>query len=99
MTFKQQKGKRTIDKMTKKDYNENVRNKHAPLAQLVEQLTLNQMVGGSNPLWRTIKTTTCIYFYKIKCGGYFFVLRIFLSLPIIHILHKNVKHALVKINL
>ena len=26
---------------------------YAPLAQLVEQLTLNQMVGGSNPLWRT----------------------------------------------
>ena len=30
---------------------------YAPLAQLVEQLTLNQMVGGSNPLWRTrVKT-------------------------------------------
>ena len=28
---------------------------YAPLAQLVEQLTLNQMVGGSNPLWRTIQ--------------------------------------------
>ena len=26
---------------------------HAPLAQLVEQQTLNLMVGGSTPLWRT----------------------------------------------
>ena len=26
---------------------------HALLAQLVEQLTLNQMVGGSTPSWRT----------------------------------------------
>src|SRR6187402_342591 len=25
----------------------------APLAQLVEQLTLNQRVGGSSPSWRT----------------------------------------------
>ena len=44
---------------------------YAPLAQLVEQLTLNQMVGGSNPLWRTKKQPPH-YFYKIKCGGYFF---------------------------
>ena len=28
--------------------------KNAPLAQLVEQQTLNLMVGGSIPLWRTI---------------------------------------------
>lgn len=40
--------------MTNKDqrsYNNNVPN--APLAQLVEQQTLNLMVGGSTPLWRT----------------------------------------------
>ena len=66
MTFKQQKGKRTIDKMTKKDYNENVRNKHAPLAQLVEQLTLNQMVGGSTPLWRTIRYKKDKYLFKVN---------------------------------
>ena len=28
--------------------------KYAPLAQLVEQLTLNQRVPGSSPWWRTI---------------------------------------------
>ena len=28
---------------------------YAPLAQLVEQQTLNLMVGGSTPLWRTKK--------------------------------------------
>ena len=27
---------------------------NGPLAQLVEQQTLNLMVGGSNPLWLTI---------------------------------------------
>lgn len=40
--------------MTNKDqrsYNNNVPN--APLAQLVEQVTLNHKVGGSTPLWRT----------------------------------------------
>ena len=29
---------------------------YAPLAQLVEQLTLNQWVPGSNPVWVTKKT-------------------------------------------
>lgn len=40
---------------------------YAPLAQLVEQLTLNQMVGGSNPLWRTksgVFSNTPIIFQK-----------------------------------
>ena len=36
---------------------------YAPLAQLVEQQTLNLMVGGSNPLWRTIYSD---FRYKIK---------------------------------
>ena len=45
--------KRSIDKNKKKVYNKNVQIKYAPLAQLVEQQTLNLMVGGSTPLWRT----------------------------------------------
>ena len=44
----------------------------APLAQLVEQLTLNQMVGGSNPLWRTKKQKSSkarlLFFYIITRG-------------------------------
>ncbi len=32
-----------------------LKSKYAPLAQLVEQLTLNQKVGGSTPSWRTSK--------------------------------------------
>ncbi len=34
------------------EYNQS-RWKHVPLAQLVEQLTLNQWVRGSSPRWRT----------------------------------------------
>ena len=38
-----------IDRIKKKWYNRPVEQKYAPLAQLVEQLTLNQWVPGSNP--------------------------------------------------
>ncbi len=31
-----------------------------PLAQLVEHLTFNQRVGGSNPPWLTISYTVCL---------------------------------------
>ena len=34
----------------------------APLAQLVEQQTLNLMVGGSIPLWRTNKKKANVQF-------------------------------------
>ena len=43
----------TIDISKKRYYNKKVKFIYAPLAQLVEQLTLNQMVGGSTPLWCT----------------------------------------------
>lgn len=38
----------------KKSVDRTAQSKHAPLAQLVEQLTLNQWVLGSSPRWRTI---------------------------------------------
>ena len=33
--------------------------KNAPVAQLAEQLTLNQLVGGSIPPWRTALDCSC----------------------------------------
>ena len=39
----------------------------APLAQLVEQLTLNQWALGSSPRWRTIKTSCT--------GGFLFAVK------------------------
>lgn len=53
--------------MTNKDqrsYNNNVPN--APLAQLVEQVTLNHKVGGSTPLWRTTAKLLALLFYRKK---------------------------------
>ena len=53
--------------MTNKDqrsYNNNVPN--APLAQLVEQVTLNHKVGGSTPLWRTTSKNTSFAFLSKK---------------------------------
>ena len=41
----------------------------APLAQLVEQLTLNQWVRGSSPRWRTTQKqiiVVCFFFYAKK---------------------------------
>ncbi|CAB1262369.1 hypothetical protein CLOSBL3_20369 [Clostridiaceae bacterium BL-3] len=32
---------------------------YAPLAQLVEHLTLNQVARGSSPRWRTMQITGC----------------------------------------
>ena len=38
---------------------------YAPLAQMVEQLTLNQWVLGSSPRWCTIIKITCEILLKI----------------------------------
>ena len=50
--------------------------KHALLAQLVEQLTLNQWVQGSNP-WRCTKE---VYLTRIDLFYFSFDLRLLLSL-------------------
>ncbi len=51
-----------------------------PLAQLVEQLTLNQRVAGSIPARPTLKSTTCNHSRKSKISGATLVLR-FWGLP------------------
>ncbi len=44
------KFKKSIDKLIKKEYTiKRCETRHAPLAQLVEHLTLNQGVHGSSP--------------------------------------------------
>ena len=50
------KQKKWLDNNEKRAYNRQAKKQYsnAPLAQLVEQQTLNLMVGGSIPLWRTI---------------------------------------------
>ena len=69
------KYQKTIDISIKKYYNKKVISKtkksskqliYAPLAQLVEQLTLNQMVGGSNPLWCTKEKQDSFSFFVSK---------------------------------
>ena len=42
-----------LTKLAKTSYNNSCYETYASLAQLVEQQTLNLMVGGSTPLWRT----------------------------------------------
>lgn len=54
---------REKNNIIKKSYN------YAPLAQLVEQQTLNLMVGGSIPLWRTIDLSN----FKIQINLFFYL--------------------------
>ena len=44
---------------------------NAPLAQLVEHLTLNQGVQGSNP-WRRTKRSLMIWSQEPGCGAFYF---------------------------
>ena len=56
-----------IDKLLYSAYNRNC--SQAPLAQLVEQLTLNQKVRGSIPRWRTtqeIERFYALYFFDMN---------------------------------
>ena len=50
---------------------------YAPLAQLVEQLTLNQWVLGSSPRWCTTK-------YLARSCGVFFYCLFLRELPLVH---------------
>ena len=50
---------------------------YAPLAQLVEQLTLNQWVLGSSPRWCTTK-------YLARSCGVFFYCLFLRELPFVH---------------
>ena len=45
---------------------------YAPIAQLVEQLTLNQRVPGSSPCWCTNARLTRAIDYILLCSYYMF---------------------------